>query len=258
MRLVAHGATARQTTSRHRGWKAALLSSAALLAVLAMLVLGGCMHPPAGDSARIGPFHAPLNVVGEVQLPPTLRRIVLLPVAGGTIATAESVAALNPVFLAALQKENRFEIVALTREELLHRFRTPELRSTATLPHDFMAILQREHAADGVMFIDLTVYKPYRPLVLGVRAKLAVLGDDARLVWTFDNVFSAADPAVANSARHFFLDSDHRDIPADLTPSVLQSPSRFAAFVAAQTFATLPPVHAVAPVNASGAVAKSR
>ena len=226
-----------------------------------MLVLGGCVHPPANDSARVGPFHSPLNVTADLQLPQTLRRIVLLPLAGGSIASAESVTALNPVFLTELQKQNRFEIIALTREDLLLRFRTAELRSTEALPHDFVARLRREHAADGVMFIDLTVYKPYRPLVIGVRAKLALLSDDVRLVWSFDNVFSAADPTVANSARHFFLNSDQRDVPADLTPAVLQSPSRFAAYVAAQAFATLPPAFTT-PVpdsaKTSATVAKSR
>jgi hypothetical protein len=105
--------------------------------------------------------------------------------------------------------------------------------------------LQREFAADAVMFIDLTVFKPYRPLALGVRAKLATIEENVRLIWTFDNVYAAADPAVANSARAHFIDSDGGRIPADLTPSVLQSPTRFASYVAASMFSTLPPVSTI-------------
>ena len=223
----------------------ARFSAGVALALAALLGLTGCISPPVHDSARRGPFFTPANHAGDAQLPANLRRVVLLPVAGGSAADAESAAAFDPIFIAELQKQNRFEVVSLTREDALRRFRTPEFLSTAALPHDFLAMLKREHAADAVMFVDVTAYKAYRPLVLGVRAKLALLDPEAevRLVWTFDNVFAAADPAVANSARHHFLDSDRGGIPADLTPAVLQSPSRFAAYVAAATFATLPPVY---------------
>ncbi len=213
----------------------------------ALIALTGCMHPPAHDEARTGPFHAAVNHAADPQLPQTLRRVVLLPVAGGSAADAESAAALGPVFAAELQKQNRFEVVTLTREDLLRRFRRPEVLSTASLPHDFMAKLRRDLAVDGVMFVDLTVYKPYRPMVVGVRAKLATAGEDVRLVWTFDNVFSTADPATANSARRHFINSDRGGIPADLTPGVLHSPSRFAEYAAAQAFATLPPVYTPPP-----------
>ncbi len=214
-----------------------------LLAAAAISLFAGCMTPAINDSARVGPFFKPANHVGDNQLPATLHRVVVLPISGGEVAPPESVAALDPVFIAELQKQNRFEIVALTREECAQRFHVEEFRSTGVLPHDFVAMLQREHAADGVMFIDITVYKPYRPITIGVRAKLATLGGDVRLLWTFDNVFSADDPAVANSARRHFIDADRGGVPADLTPAALQSPARFAAYVAAEAFATLPPVY---------------
>lgn len=234
--------------------------AALIFAALLALGLAGCETPPFYDSAHRGPFYTPVNHKGDAQMPASLRRVVLLPVAGGSVASAESAEALNPVFLAELQKQNRFEIVTLTREECLHRFRVEEFLSTAALPTDFLARLRRDHGADAVMFVDVTVYKPYRPLALGVRAKLATLDADVRLVWTFDNVFSAADPAVANSARHHFLDSDRGRIPADLTPAVLQSPTRFATYVAAEMFATLPPVVLlpVVPAKADASVADQR
>jgi hypothetical protein len=218
-----------------------------LVTLAALALCAGCMAPALDDSSRVGPFYKPTNYTGQARLPATLRRVVLLPIAGGTVAPAESTAALDAVFLAELQKQNRFEIVALSREECLQRFHVEEFRSTDVLPHDFVAMLQKEHAADGVMFVDLTVFKAYRPLAIGVRAKLATLGDDVKLLWTFDNVFSAEDEAVANSARHHYLESDRGGVPADLTPGALQSPTRFAGYVAAETFGTLPPVYAAPP-----------
>lgn len=204
----------------------------------------GCGSVNVGDPARVGPFHQPTNYSGEGQLPATLRRVVLLPVAGGSVASAESAATLGSVLLAELQKQNRFEILVLTREECLARFQVEEISSAAALPADFMARLRREYAADGVIFVDLTVYQPYRPLAIGLRAKLVLAEGDARLLWTFDDVFSATDPKVANAARRHFLETDRRGVPADFTQAVLQSPSRFASYAASQMFTTLPRVYA--------------
>jgi hypothetical protein len=215
------------------------------LAAAALGFFGGCTEPALTDPARIGPFYSPTNHTGEPSLG-GLRRVVLLPVCGGEIAPEEMLAAFDPVFVTALQQQNRFEVIPLTRDECRHKFHAAEFSSTAALPHDFLATLRREFAADAVLFVDVTVFRAYRPLALGLRGKLATIDGGARLVWTFDNVFSADDPAVANSARHAYLGSQRGGVPADLTPAVLQSPTRFAGYAAGAMFATLPPV--VAPV----------
>lgn len=219
----------------------------ATLALVLVVTLGGlmvgCASPSINDPARVGPFYRPINFTGDTQLPPNLRRVILMPLAAGTIASSESASALDTVFLAQLQQENRFEVVPLTREECLRRFRAEEFVSTGVLPAGFMASLQRDFAADGVLFLDLTVYKPYRPLAIGVRAKLSTISPDPRILWAFDNLFSSDDASVANAARHHALEGDRRGVPADYTQAVLQSPSRFVSYVADATFATLPPVY---------------
>jgi hypothetical protein len=215
------------------------LSSLLLLAAAA-----GCVQPAFEEAVRMGPFFQPNNVVGERSLG-GMRRVVVLPVYGGVAASEETAAGIDAVVIAALQRENRFEVVPLSRAECLRKFQVGSLGSTSALPADFLGSLRREFAADGVLFVDLTVHRAYRPLTLGLRAKLAAI-DGRRLVWSFDNVFSADDPTVANAARHHFLDSDRAGVPADLTPSVLQSPGRFATYAAAAMFETLPPV--VVPV----------
>lgn len=217
---------------RHSGRTAALL---------ALAILAGCQTPPFDDPARLGPFFVPVNHVGEPGLPSDLRRVVLLPVCGGVVADAEAAAMFDPVFATELQKQNRFEVVVLTRSECRRRFGAAEFSSTAALPHDFLARLRRDFAADAVLWVDLTTYRPYGPLALGVRAKLATISEP-RMLWSFDNIFSADNPAVANSARRHFIGQTHTAVPADLSPAVLQSPTRFATYVAAATFATLPPV----------------
>ena len=93
---------------------------------------------------------------------------------------------------------------------------------------------------DAVLFVDPTAYQPYRPIALGIRAKLATIGDH-RLVWSFDEVFFASNPAVDNAVRRFYIDSGGGPMPLDMTAAALQSPTKFAAYAADAAFKTLPP-----------------
>jgi hypothetical protein len=211
------------------------------IAIAILAIVTGCTALPSKNPGGRGPFFVPTNHSGVPMLPETLRRVVLLPVCGASVTTPEMAESLDRVFATALVKENRFETVVLSRDECRRRFGMEELSSTAALPHDFMQKLRRDFAVDAVLFVDLTSLQAYRPLNLGVRAKLATV-EDVRLLWNFDSVFSASDAAVANSARHFFSKAEGAKTPMDLSPSVLQAPSRFGEYVAATMFATLPPV----------------
>ncbi|HEX3730952.1 MAG TPA: hypothetical protein VHV47_14165, partial [Opitutaceae bacterium] len=168
------------------------------------------------------------------------RRVVLLPVHGGDFAPPEAVEALDSVFATALEKQMRFEVVTLGREECQASYGRPDIGSTAALPPDFLRDLARKFGADGVLFVDLTAYQPYRPLILGIRAKLASVSSQ-RLVWSFDEIFSASDPAIDNAVRHFYLNAGGGPMPLDMTSSALQSPTRFGAYAAETAFRTLPP-----------------
>lgn len=207
------------------------------LAVLAMVA--GC-STPALDPVRSGPFFEPTNVVKDLTLG-GIRRVVLMPVWVGTAAPEESAADLDPIFRQALQDENRFEVVTLSRAECRSRFGVSAIGSATALPHNLISTVQKVYGADAILFVDVTVYRAYHPLALGIRGRLAVV-NNSRLVWAFDNVFSADDPRVSAAARHYFLESEHQGVPGDLTPAVLQSPSRFATYVSHATFDTLPPV----------------
>ncbi len=211
------------------------------LLAAALLLGAGCASTREGlkDDLHAAKYFTPANFTGEAQLPGGVRRVVLLPVCGGTVTPTETTEALEEVFATELQRRLRFEVVRLSREECLRRFGAPEFGSSSALPHDFLAVLGREFAADAVLFIDLTAFRAYRPLSLGVRAKLATV-DQTRLVWSFDEIFSADDPRVCNSVRRFFGATDSSGIPFDPGYAALQSPGKFAAYVAAATFNTLP------------------
>ena len=218
------------------------LTSCALL-TLGLLLTAGCGSLPWENSATRGKAFVPANHSGDAQVPASVRRVVLLPLAGAGVAPAASLADLDPVVAAALQQQNRFEVIAISRDTCRRLLGSEEFSSVEALPPDFMAAIRREFAADAVLFVDVTVFRAYRPLAIGFRAKLATL-QDVRLVWTFDNLFSAADPAVASSARRHGQTGGLPDIPADQGLAVVQSPSRFTAYAAEAMFATLPPLPA--------------
>jgi hypothetical protein len=90
------------------------------------------------------------------------------------------------------------------------------------------------------LFVDITAYRAYRPLSLGIRAKLAEVSD-RRLIWSFDEVFSMTDPSIVNAVRHFYMADEYTSAPFDLSTDALDSPGRFASYVADTVFKTLPP-----------------
>ena len=203
-------------------------------------LLAGCESIPLPDDAvHRGPFYQPRNFAGDPQLPADVRRVVLLPLSAAPVAPSETADSLDAVILQALQNQQRFEVVRLSREDCRRWFGQEAFSSASALPHGMLGQLASRFGADAVLFTDLTVYQPYRPQSIGLRAKLATVRD-VRLLWTFDEVISASNPAVANSARRQFLKTDRGTQPLDLSPTALQSPGRFAAFAAETMFATLP------------------
>ncbi len=218
----------------------------ALLTLWAIPALAGqnpSATPAHGARAPLlnqGPLYAPKNFVGDPMLPAGIRRVILLPVYAGTVAPPETAATLDDVLAATLQKQMRFEVVHLSREDATFYYGAAEFQSTGVLPTNFLEKLAAKFAADAVLFVDLTVYSPYRPLAVGFRAKLATV-HDVRLVWSFDEVISAMDPGVANRAQQEYRQNDRGSRPLDLSSTVLQSPARFANFAADAMFQTLPP-----------------
>jgi hypothetical protein len=114
--------------------------------------------------------------------------------------------------------------------------------SAAALPEGFLDEISHDFGAQGVLFVDLTAYHPLRPITIGVRAKLALL-DGGKLMWSFDEIFSASDPSVIAGVRAFYAagGGDRGESPANLPEAALISPSRFGAYAAEATFETLPP-----------------
>jgi len=210
-----------------------------VLALAASLLLTGCAFLEIEVPPRPAPAYAPTNFKGDARLPSDIQRVAILPAHGGDVADPESAAALDPVLLTALQRQVRFEVVTVSREDCRRLFGSGSVRSTDALPPGLLEKIAATYAVDAVLFTDITVYQPYRPLTLGFRAKLAT-ARDVRLVWAFDEVFSGGQAAMLTSVQDYYAGTD-KSAAMDVSSAVFQSPTRFGAVAADLMFRTLPP-----------------
>ena len=221
----------------HR-WFSPTLLGAGL--VVALWLAGGCATVDSlHRQTKRDPVFIPKNFTGVPRLPATLRRVVLLPVAGAAGVSIDALTSFDAVTAAELQRTARFEVVTVDSAALLRLCDRPRLLSVDALPAGFLSLLAREYDAEAVMFIDVTALSPYQPLALGLRAKLAAI--DGTILWAFDTLFSTSDPAVVTSARRHDRERHPASDPGDLSYTVLRSPARFADYAATAAFATLPP-----------------
>jgi len=212
--------------------------SVILLAVAGLQ--SACETIPPTDGARIGPFFSPANVRGIERMPAAVRRIALLPTAGNAQISEESLIKLDESLLAELTRTARAETVAVPRELLARLAGARQVDSTTALPHDLLSKIKAVTQADAVVFVDVTSYSAYPPLMVGIRSKLVDLST-ADILWAFDSLFDASIPMVRNAARrHQLADAPNLGMKADMTTVILQNPTRYAAYVGAAMFATLP------------------
>jgi len=210
------------------------------LAALA-LVLSGCLTFGGKNTPRESykPKYEPGNVSTRGVLPASVRRVIVLPVFWAEDAKSQFVDDLDGILLISLQRSNAFELVPVDRDAMFHLFGNYQFSSVEVLPDDMMSKLRSVYAADAVMFIDLTVNRPYRPMALGFRARIVDLRG-MTAVWAVDCLFDSSDPAVAGAAMDYATRTTFNPFPVNNTGGILQSPRAFAAFAADTMFATLP------------------
>jgi len=186
-----------------------------------------------------------------INWPAGMRRLAILPV-DAVRPVNETQRDMDGVFRGELSKVVKYEIVQVSRPEMMKLINRESISSTEVLPQHLVTALRQKYAANAVMFIDFTLFRPYRPMAIGVRAKIVDLSN-MEILWMADGVLDAAEPDVAALASQF-ADSSMKmgyispTIPKGQTRDyasgnqiVLQSPRLFAMFVAHEAFASLAP-----------------
>jgi hypothetical protein len=170
-----------------------------------------------------------------------IRRVAVLPIAYQTPLEA-SLAGLDSALREELAKTSLFELVPISRQELDSRFNQRQFSSVEIVPAELLTTLRTEYGVDGVLFTELTSYRPYQPIAIGLRSKL-IDAQSGRVRWAFDHLFDAGNLETAKAAEGYYLATNPP--PAVIEPgyytgaAVLQSPSRFTKYAAWEAFRSL-------------------
>ena len=187
--------------------------------------------------ARAEPFQ-PTNVYPVDRLPLHFNRVVLLPCFHSDSANS-LLTFCDQIFLQELSQERIFEVIQLSPAELKVIAGKERVSSSRNLPSNFLKIIEEYTSANGVLFVDLDSYKPYRPMSLGVRSKLVDL-KTGEFMWAIDETFDAGHASIILGASEFQELSQVRALSERTNGSILHSPRNFTKYVASTIFSTLP------------------
>lgn len=191
----------------------------------------------AWDLSRVTPFE-PTNFSAPGPLPQTVRRVAVLPMHTDRW-NHDDVEAVERAFVRELNQFNRFEVIPVARASMVAQFGIESYSSSAALPADFLQQVSTKLGVDAVLFTDLTNFSPYQPISIGVRTRL-VSAVDGTALWSFDAVFDGARPDVQAAVSRYHDALSRPAYPLEDPAAIMQSPSRFAKYVAHATYETIP------------------
>jgi len=206
------------------------------LLVAGALATGGCQTKKA---AYVKPeLDAPQNWFLPSGPGRPMRRVAILPVYHPRLP-GEVLKDVDAAFNGELSKKAVFEVVPITRSAMELLTDRREISSVERVPGDLFRKLRDQYGVEGVMFNDLTHYSPYRPVSLGVRAKLVDI-ESVSIHWASDVMLDSGNANVAASARAYqkVLGRDNFPVQGD-GGTVLMSPRLFAQFAAFSNYASL-------------------
>ena len=204
--------------------------------------LSGCSTTNPLEDVVIGPGYVPRNIYEkDPALPPTLRRVAVLPLSYADLGAmgVSAQESLEPLLLTELGKANRFEILRIRPEQLQQWTGAPRWDAQETLPADLIKTLRERTGCDGIFFAHITRYHPYPPLVAGWRMRL-ITAPEGETLWSADEVFDASEASVSNAARRYSKDHVKNNPVLEQSRGILLSPSRFGQYTLSALIETLP------------------
>jgi len=187
--------------------------------------------------AQAKPF-IPKNLYPIERLPAYFNRVVVLPCFYSD-QDSPVLDYIDEVFHQELSQERIFETLRLSPKQMKEHFGVERVASNLPLPENFLMRLEELTAANGVLFVDVDSYRPYRPLSLGVRSKLVDL-KTGEFMWAIDETFDSGHADVIAATRVFQDHDQVRALSAKTSGSVIHSPRAFAKYVASSCFSTMP------------------
>ena len=242
-----------------------------ILCLLASLSLVACSNPSTravndkpNRSGRIQQISQPtmslppqdLSANAGIRWPAGMRRLAVLPIYS-TRPIDQTQRDMDGIFRAELSKVVKYEIVQVSRTDMASLINREAISSSEIIPSSVMAMLRQKYGADAVLFTDFTLFRPYRPLAIGVRSKIVDV-KTMEILWMADGILDSAEPDVSELATQFSDSGLQMRYISDKIPKgrqreqgsgnqiILQSPRLYAGFVAHEAFSSLAPVAAPA------------
>ncbi|MEI8292717.1 MAG: hypothetical protein WCG66_01880 [bacterium] len=242
-----------------------------IVCVLASLCLAACSSPVGRSvkdkpnrSNRIQQISQPtmslppqdLSANAGVRWPAGMRRLAVLPIFSNR-PIDQTQRDMDGIFRAELSKVVKYEIVQVNRSDMASLMNREAVSSSEIIPSSVIAMLRQKYGADAVLFTDFTLFRPYRPLAIGVRSKIVDL-KTMDILWMADGILDSAEPDVSELATQFSDSGLQMRYISSKVPKgrerekgsgnqiILQSPRLYATFVAHEAFSSLSPVPSAA------------
>lgn len=209
---------------------------------LVLLVLAGCnstaMKRLPFKKPDIPVEYKPANTYGVEYLPNDFARVAVLPVHHDPAMGAD-VDVIMSVILAELNGKGVLEAVPVRPTDLQRISGRSSWDTTDALPPNLFSQLRSLYSADGVLMVDLTSFYPYKPMSIGMRAKMSEV-NSGEVLWAADSIYNAGRNDVQEAALDFQKRKSGTPFPLADSGSVLQSPRYFTRFAASTLLDTLP------------------
>jgi hypothetical protein len=147
--------------------------------------------------------------------------------------------AMEPILRSELAKRKSFEWVSATPEQMKQWTGRLALSAEEKIPPQLLKQARESLGCDAVLFVRLTVYRPYKPPEIGWSMKL-IDCKDARIWWAFDDVFDSGNGLVSNAARRYYQAEIRQSKPLSDSQSIFSSPRRFGQYSLDAVISTMP------------------
>ena len=198
--------------------------------VVGLLILGGCQAtlPPKSSSSLSFNKSASFNTV-------QIRRVLLLPFEYTTDREAV-IDEITEAFVVELRKIGGFEVVVPTGDKSL-LFLEQDVWVKGSINSDSALALRNKYDVDAIIFGNITHYRPYEPMLLGVKVSM-ISTDTGDVVWSADGVFDSNENDVAELVKQYF-ENTHQKSSLYGWKLILLSMRRYSQFVANQLTETI-------------------
>lgn len=197
--------------------------------IVCLCITIGCSSAPPQRSSTLS-YHKS----GEFQKT-LIRRVLILPFEYDTDREAV-IDEVTDAFAVELRKTGSFEVIVPTGNKAAT---IPENKiwDKGTININSLIILRNKYDVDAIVFGNITHYRPYEPMLLGVKVGM-VSTDSGEVIWGADGVFDSNENEVAELVKQYF-ESTHQKTALYGWKLILLSMRRYSQFVANQITKTL-------------------